>query len=86
MEFDSEYGSYLTNPVTNLISPTSIANQEYNKNLQYYDHYKMFFQKAKSINNAVNLSGGGEGFDYSFGITSVLNIFRTFSIDYVQVL
>jgi TonB-linked SusC/RagA family outer membrane protein len=69
LEFDPETGSYLTNPVFNLISPTSKANQEYNKNLQYYDHYKMFFQKAKTINNAINLSGGGEGFDYSFGIS-----------------
>lgn len=69
MEFDPVTGSYLTNPVFNLISPTSIANKEYNKNLQFYDHYKMFFVKAKVINNAINLSGGTDAFDYSFGIS-----------------
>jgi hypothetical protein len=69
LEYDPETGSYLTNPVFNLISPTSIANKEYNKNLQYYDHYKMFFVKAKTINNSINISGGAEGFDYNFGIS-----------------
>ncbi|MBI5372761.1 MAG: SusC/RagA family TonB-linked outer membrane protein [Sphingobacteriales bacterium] len=69
LEYDPVTGSYLTNPVFNLISPTSIANHEYNKNLRFYDHYKMFFTKAKTINNAINLSGGGESFDYNFGIS-----------------
>ena len=66
LQFDPVTGSYLTNPVFNLISPTSIANHEYNKNLQFYDHYKMFFQKATSYNNSVNINGGTEKFDYSF--------------------
>ncbi len=69
LEYDPVTGSYLTNPVFNLISPTSIANHEYNKNLQFYDHYKMFFQKAKTVNNSIILSGGTEGFDYSFGLS-----------------
>ncbi len=66
LELDPVTGSYLTNPVFNLISPTSIANKEYNKNLQFYDHYKMFFQKATTYNNSINISGGAEKFDYSF--------------------
>lgn len=66
MEFDPITGSYLTNPVFNLISATSIANKEYNKNLQFYDHYKMFFQKATTYNNSININGGAERFDYSF--------------------
>lgn len=66
LSFDPVTGSYLTNPVFNLISATSIANKEYNKNLQFYDHYKMFFQKANTFNNSVNISGGSDKFDYSF--------------------
>lgn len=66
MQYDPVTGSYLTNPVFNLISATSIANKEYNKNLQFYDHYKMFFQKATTYNNSININGGGDKFDYSF--------------------
>ncbi|HEX7902382.1 MAG TPA: SusC/RagA family TonB-linked outer membrane protein [Chitinophagaceae bacterium] len=66
LAFDPVTGSYLTNPVFNLISPTSIANKEYNKNLQFYDHYKMFFQKATTYNNSVSISGAKDNFDYSF--------------------
>ncbi len=66
LAFDPVTGSYLTNPVFNLILPTSIANKEYNKNLQFYDHYKMFFQKATTRNNSININGGKEKFDFSF--------------------
>jgi len=66
LAFDPVTGSYLTNPVFNLISASSIANKEYNKNLQFYDHYKMFFQKATTFNNSVNINGGNDKFDYSF--------------------
>lgn len=66
LQFDPVTGSYLTNPVFNLISPTSIANKEYNRNLLFYDHYKMFFQNANTYNNSVNINGGGDKFDYSF--------------------
>ncbi len=64
--FDPVTGSYLTNPVFNLITPTSIANKEYNKNLQFNDHYKMFFQKATVYNNSININGSKEKFDFSF--------------------
>lgn len=66
MQFDPVTGSYLTNPVFNLITPTSIANKEYNKNLQFYDHYKMFFTKATTFNNSININGSTDKFDYSF--------------------
>lgn len=66
LTYDPVSGSYLTNPVFNLISASSIANKEYNKNLQFYDHYKMFFTKATSFNNSININGGSDKFDYSF--------------------
>ncbi|MCX6318434.1 MAG: SusC/RagA family TonB-linked outer membrane protein [Bacteroidetes bacterium] len=70
LSFDPVTGSYLTNPVFNLISSTSVANKEYNKNLQFYDHYKMFFQKANTFNNSININGGSDKFDFSFIISN----------------
>jgi len=64
--FDGETGSYLSNPVFNLISPTSIYNQDYGKNLQWYDHYNMFFQKATVFNNSLSVNGSSEKFNFSF--------------------
>ncbi|MGB4838774.1 MAG: SusC/RagA family TonB-linked outer membrane protein [Saprospiraceae bacterium] len=64
--FDGETGSYLTNPVFNLISPTGIYNQDYGKNLQWYDHYKMFFQKATVLNNSLSVNGSSDKFNFSF--------------------
>lgn len=65
MQFDPVTGSYLTNPVFNLISATSIANKAYDKNLVWYDHYKMFFQQANTFNNSVSISGSRDKFDFS---------------------
>ncbi len=66
MVFDSETGSYLSNPVFNLISPTSLVNQNYDKNLLWYDHYKMFFQKANVFNNSLSVNGSTDKFNFSF--------------------
>jgi len=66
LAFDPITGSYLTNPVGNLIDPASKTNQPYNKNLQWYDHYKMFFQTANSYNNTININGSRDKFDFSF--------------------
>ncbi len=65
LTFDPVTGSYLNNPVFNLISPTSIANKAYDKNLLWYDHYKMFFQKAKVYNNSVSITGAKDKFDFA---------------------
>lgn len=65
LAFDEETGSYLSNPVFNLISPTSLANKAYDKNLLWYDHYKMFFQEANTFNNSININGSKEKFDFS---------------------
>ena len=66
LSFDGVTGSYLTNPVFNLIAPASKASNLYNKNLKYYDHYDMFFKKAKAFNNSINISGAREKMDFAF--------------------
>jgi TonB-linked SusC/RagA family outer membrane protein len=66
IKFDSETGSYLDNPVFNLISPTSIYNNSYGKNLLWYDHYKMFFQKATTFSNSIGVNGAADKYDFSF--------------------
>lgn len=65
LAFDEETGSYLTNPVFNLITATSVADKAYDKNLVWYDHYKMFYKTANTYNNSVNISGATEKFDFS---------------------
>ncbi|MBC7616563.1 MAG: SusC/RagA family TonB-linked outer membrane protein [Pedobacter sp.] len=63
--FDSVTGSYLTNPVFNLISPTSLNNKPYNKNLLWYDHYDMFFKSANTYNNSLSIGARKDKFDYN---------------------
>jgi TonB-dependent starch-binding outer membrane protein SusC len=65
MAFDPVTGSYLTNPVFNLIDPNSKADKAYDKNLLWYDHYKMFFTKASTYNNSISISGAKDKFDFS---------------------
>jgi TonB-dependent starch-binding outer membrane protein SusC len=65
LQFDPVTASYLANPVFNLISPTSINKNPYNKNLLWYDHYKMFFQSARTYNNSISISGAKEKMDFS---------------------
>lgn len=65
LTFDPVTGSYLNNPVFNLIDPNSKANKAYDKNLLWYDHYKMFFQKANTYNNSISISGAKDKFDFS---------------------
>jgi TonB-dependent starch-binding outer membrane protein SusC len=66
LSLDPVTGSYLTNPVFNLISASSINNKPYGKNLLWYDHYKMFFQKANTYNNSISINGAKDKFDFSF--------------------
>ncbi len=66
LSFDPVTGSYLTNPVFNLISPTSLNNKPYGKNLLWYDHYKMFFASANTYNNSINISSSKDKSDFSF--------------------
>ena len=67
--FDPALSSYSENVQVNLVSPTSYNEKPYDKNLKFYDHYKMFFQSAPTINNAVAISGANEKINYNFSMS-----------------
>jgi TonB-linked SusC/RagA family outer membrane protein len=69
LSFDPATGSYLDNPGTLsgfLINPLSKYSNSYNKNLLWYDHYKMFFKTGLNYNNSINISGAKDKMDFSF--------------------
>ena len=61
---DEETGSYLKNLSFASTAPTTFINKPYDKNLPYYDHFKMFLQDAATINNSLSVSGGSDKFDF----------------------
>ena len=68
--FDPITGDYSANVQYSALSTTSYANKAYDKNLQYYDHYKMFFQKGYVLNNSVTISGNKDKTDFLFSVSS----------------
>ncbi len=64
LAWDPIYGSYNANVGYSALSPTSYTNKPYDKNLQYYDHYNMFFQKGYVFNNSIAISGSKEKMDF----------------------
>jgi TonB-linked SusC/RagA family outer membrane protein len=62
--FDPVYSTFDANVQYNALSATSYADKAYNANLQYYDHYKMFFQKGYVLNNSVTVSGSRDKVDF----------------------
>lgn len=65
LTLDPATGSYLTNPVFNLINPNSKFSNEYGKNLLWYDHYKMNFQQSTTINNSISINGSKDKMDFN---------------------
>ncbi|MGL6266761.1 MAG: TonB-dependent receptor plug domain-containing protein, partial [Chitinophagaceae bacterium] len=65
LALDPATGSYLTNPVFNLINPASKYSNEYGKNLLWYDHYDMYFQQSTTINNSVSINGAKDKMDFN---------------------
>ena len=63
--FDPVYSHYEENVIWNSLDPNNKNDKLYNKNLQYYDHYKMFFQTAYTINNSISISGGRDKTDFN---------------------
>ena len=63
---DPAISVYRENVQVNLVDPATFTNKPYDKNLQYYDHYKMFFQTAYTTNNSIIVSGGRDKVDFSF--------------------
>lgn len=68
--FDPITGDYSANVQYSALSATSYANKAYDKNLQYYDHYKMFFQKGYVLNNSITISGNRDKTDFLFSVSS----------------
>ncbi|HUS03619.1 MAG TPA: SusC/RagA family TonB-linked outer membrane protein [Chitinophagaceae bacterium] len=64
LAFDPDYSHFDKNVIWNSLDPTNNNNKLYNANLQYYDLYKMFFQKAHIYNNSFAISGGRERMDF----------------------
>jgi TonB-linked SusC/RagA family outer membrane protein len=65
LSFDPVTGSYLSNPVVNLVNPASAYNKNYDKNLLWYDHYAMFFRSAATFNNSISITGAKDKLDFS---------------------
>lgn len=65
------FSDNLSNPYTNgnviynALDPNATSSIPYNKNLQYYDHYKMFFVTGHNRNASISISGGGDKIDYA---------------------
>jgi TonB-linked SusC/RagA family outer membrane protein len=63
--FDPAYSHYKENVIWNSTSFANNNNKVYDKNLQWYDHYKMFFGKAHVYNNSISISGGRDRVDFN---------------------
>lgn len=63
--FDPAYSHYEENVIWNSLSVTNSNVKPYNKNLSYYDHYKMFFQTANTYNNSISINGSKDKFDFN---------------------
>lgn len=62
--FDPALSVYDANVQYSALNVASFANKAYDKNLQYYDHYKMFLKKGYVLNNSVTISGSREKVDF----------------------
>lgn len=58
-----------TSPTWSLNDPTTNANKPYIGNVKYYDHVAQIFKNAKTINNAIAVSGANEKTDYAINLS-----------------
>jgi TonB-dependent starch-binding outer membrane protein SusC len=70
LTIDPVYGSYGENVIFASTDPTVLINKPYNKNLKYYDHFKMFFVPTTNYNNSLAISGGADKSDYSLTLSN----------------
>jgi len=63
--FDLDYSHYADNVVWNSLDPANSNVKEYNKNLLWYDHNKMFFHKAYTYNNSISINGSRDRLDFN---------------------
>jgi TonB-linked SusC/RagA family outer membrane protein len=67
--FNPTLSTYEENVVWNSLDPTNSNVKPYNKNLSYYDHYKMFFQTATTYNNSISINGSKDKFDFNVSVS-----------------
>ncbi len=70
INFDPILGVYDANVQYNALSVTSFQNKSYGANLNYYDHYKMFFQNGYALNNSITISGNKDKTNYFLSVSS----------------
>ncbi len=64
LKFSTEDGTWSAPLIWNSTDPTVQINKPYDKNLQYFDHFKMFLQSAPTVNNSLAVSGGSDKFNF----------------------
>jgi TonB-dependent starch-binding outer membrane protein SusC len=69
--WDPNVGAYAENVQYNALDPNGKSETPLNKNLLYYDHYKMFFVTGHNRNGSLSITGGGDKTD--FAITGSYN-------------
>lgn len=52
----------------NAFDPSLKVDKPYDQNLQYVDHFKMFFKPANTTNYRIAVSGGSEKMDYNISV------------------
>jgi len=73
LSLDPTYGYYAENVIFASTDPTVLINKPYDKNLKYYDHFKMFFVPSTNYNNSVAISGGTEKSDFNLSLSNSNN-------------
>ena len=68
--FDPALSSFDANVQYSALSVSSFANKAYDKNLQYFDHYDMFFKKGYVLNNSISISGNRDKIDFLLSASS----------------
>lgn len=63
--FDPALSHYEENVIWNSLDPNNSNTKQYNKNLQYYDHFKMFSQNAYTYNNSISINGSRDKVDFN---------------------
>jgi TonB-linked SusC/RagA family outer membrane protein len=68
--YDPASGIYTENVQYNSIDPAATNSKAYDANLQYHDHFALFFKPANTINNSIAISGGSDKSDFSISVSN----------------
>jgi TonB-dependent starch-binding outer membrane protein SusC len=67
LTLDPDLLTYSENLLFLSTDPKTQINKPYDKNLQYFDHFKTFLQDATTQNHGLTVSGGTDKFDFAVG-------------------